>query len=84
MTRRLIVLIFLISGMAALTYEVVWVRLLTLTFGTTTYAVSTVLFSFMSGLALGSYLAGRIADPKHFGDEDWHCWDENQDNVDCE
>lgn len=29
-------------------------------------------------------LAGRVADPNHFGDQDWHCWDENQDDVDCE
>jgi len=55
-------LIFLISGMAALTYEVVWVRMLSLIFGTTTFAVSTVLFAFMAGQALGSYFFGKIID----------------------
>ncbi len=60
--RNLIILIFLLSGMAGLVYEVVWVRLLTLIFGTSTYAVSTVLFSFMLGLALGSYLLGKKID----------------------
>ncbi len=62
MKRNIIVLIFLISGMAALTYEVVWVRMLSLIFGTTTFAVSTVLFAFMAGLALGSYFFGKIID----------------------
>lgn len=26
---------------------------------------------------------GRIKDANHFGDSDWHCWDANQDDVDC-
>ena len=33
--------------------------MLTLVFGSTTLAVSTVLTAFMGGLGLGSYLAGR-------------------------
>lgn len=37
-------------------------RLLSLTFGVTIYAVSTVVAAFMGGLALGSYLGGRWAD----------------------
>ncbi|MGQ9697222.1 MAG: fused MFS/spermidine synthase [Armatimonadota bacterium] len=43
-------------------YEVVWARMLVLIFGATVLGVSTVLATFMGGLALGSYLAGRIAD----------------------
>lgn len=27
---------------------------------------------------------GRVKDPKHFGDSDWHCWDENLQDVVCE
>src|SRR5687767_10455160 len=38
-----------------------WLRLLALVFGVTVYAASTVLASFMGGLAIGSYAAGRIA-----------------------
>ena len=38
-----------------------WLRLLALVFGVTVYAASTVLASFMSGLALGSFAAGRVA-----------------------
>ncbi len=62
MKRKILVAIFLVSGMAGLVYEVVWVRMLTLVFGATTYAVSTVLFSFMAGLALGSYFFGKKID----------------------
>lgn len=53
---------FFFSGVAGLVYEVVWVRMLTQIFGNTTYAIATVLSAFMAGLALGSYLFGRIAD----------------------
>lgn len=62
MSRKILIAIFLVSGMASLVYEVVWVRMLTLVFGATTYAVSTVLFSFMAGLALGSYFFGKKID----------------------
>lgn len=48
-----------ISGAAALTYEVVWTRLMVLIFGSTVYAVSTILTAFMAGLALGSYYIGK-------------------------
>lgn len=40
-------------------YQVVWVRELVLVFGATTFAVSTVLTTFMGGLALGSFYFGR-------------------------
>jgi len=53
---------FFFSGMASLIYQVLWVRQLGLVFGNTLYSVSTVLAVFMAGLALGSYLFGRLAD----------------------
>ena len=52
---------FVLSGITGLIYEVLWARMLGLVFGATTLAVSTVLASFMGGLALGSALAGRMA-----------------------
>ena len=55
-------LCFFFSGAAGLIYEVVWTRMLTQIFGNTTYAIATVLAAFMAGLAVGSYLFGRIAD----------------------
>jgi spermidine synthase len=53
--------LFFASGACALIYQVMWLRMLALVFGVTVYAASTVLASFMAGLALGSYGAGRIA-----------------------
>ncbi|MGE4605172.1 MAG: fused MFS/spermidine synthase [Myxococcota bacterium] len=49
------------SGFAGLLYEVCWIRRATLAFGSTTFAVSTVLAVFFLGLALGGYAFGRIA-----------------------
>ena len=53
-------LVFL-SGASALIYQLLWLRLLGLVFGVTVHAASTVLASFMAGLAIGSYVTGRIA-----------------------
>jgi spermidine synthase len=55
-------ILFFFSGVSALVYQVLWLRLLGLVFGVTTYAASTVWASFMAGLALGSLGAGRVAD----------------------
>ncbi len=52
----------LISGGAALIYEVVWARKLAQFIGITGYAHIAVLTAFMTGLALGSYLIGTRAD----------------------
>lgn len=53
---------FFVSGACGLLYQVVWTRKLVLLFGTTSYAVSTVLSIFFLGLALGSLWGGRLAD----------------------
>ncbi len=58
----LVYLLFFLSGLSSLIYQVVWTRELVLVFGGTTFATSTVLAIFMGGLALGSYLAGRYTD----------------------
>lgn len=54
--------LFFISGITALTYEIVWTRMLTLVFGHTVFSVSVVLAAFMAGLGLGSYLFGYAVD----------------------
>ncbi|MCB9850565.1 MAG: fused MFS/spermidine synthase [Phycisphaerales bacterium] len=57
---RLLVAVFL-SGAAALNYELLWLRKLTLVAGSTQAAISVVLSVYFLGLALGNYLAGRWA-----------------------
>ena len=47
-----------ISGAASLVYELIWIRQLSLVFGGTLYAISAVLCSFMTGLALGAWGIG--------------------------
>lgn len=53
--------LFFFSGAASLVYEIVWARQLTLVFGGSHLAVTTVLAVFMGGLALGSFLLGRAS-----------------------
>lgn len=60
--RTLLLFAFALSGMTALIYEVVWTRPLQLIFGSTVYAVSTMLTTFMVGFALGAFLFRNIAD----------------------
>jgi len=57
----LLVMVFL-AGAASLLYEVLWVRQLGLSFGSTAVASSVMLSAFLGGLALGSWFAGRKAD----------------------
>ncbi|RMH27385.1 MAG: hypothetical protein D6691_06170 [Candidatus Hydrogenedentota bacterium] len=58
----LIALLFFLTGATGLVYQVVWQRYLLSLFGATIYSISTVLAAFMGGLALGSFLFGRVAD----------------------
>jgi spermidine synthase len=60
MRRGPFLVLFAVSGAAALIYEVVWTRLLTLQMGHGVAAASTVLAAFMGGLAIGSAIAGRV------------------------
>jgi predicted membrane-bound spermidine synthase len=54
----------LVSGAAALVYELAWLRLLALAVGNTAYATSCILSIFLGGLALGAYFGGKFADKK--------------------
>ena len=62
MNKKLLLILFGISGMTALIYEMIWIRPLSLVFGTTTYAVSIIVASFILGLAIGSWFAGKFTD----------------------
>ena len=52
--RVIILLCFLLSGVAGLIYEVVWAKYLSLFLGHTAQAHTIVLATFMGGLALGN------------------------------
>ncbi len=52
---------FFLSGIAALTYQVAWERVLYVILGTTTEAVSVVVTAFLLGLGLGSTLGGWLS-----------------------
>jgi spermidine synthase len=54
-------LLFL-SGMAALIYQVLWVRQLSLVVGLEVYAVTVAVSAFFAGLAIGSAMLGRLSD----------------------
>jgi spermidine synthase len=54
--------LFFFSGLSALIYQVLWLRMLGWVFGVTVYAASAVWATFMGGLAVGSLVSGRLAD----------------------
>jgi spermidine synthase len=58
----LLLVLFFGSGACALAYEVVWIRLLSLTFPITVYSLTTVLCAYMAGLALGAAISSRLSD----------------------
>lgn len=55
-------LLFFLSGVCALIYQLLWLRMLGWVFGVTAYAASTVWAMFMTGLAVGGLAAARIGD----------------------
>lgn len=55
-------LLFVLSGVAALIYQVAWFKHLSYFLGNTTYAQSIVLATFMGGLAIGAWIFGKKAD----------------------
>jgi predicted membrane-bound spermidine synthase len=52
---------FLLSGAAAIVFEVAWQRLLVLPSGIGTFSVSVVVAAFMAGLGIGSLLGGLLS-----------------------
>lgn len=51
---------FFVSGFCSILYELIWLRLAMAQFGVTTPLVSIVLSTFMAGLGVGSWAAGRL------------------------
>jgi predicted membrane-bound spermidine synthase len=57
-----LVLLFFVSGIAALIYQVCWQRLLFEAFGVDIESVTIIVSTFMLGLGLGALLGGALAD----------------------
>lgn len=57
----LVTLAFLLSGAAALVYQVTWQRLLALSTGVGAYSIAIIVTAFMVGLGLGSHAGGRLS-----------------------
>ncbi|MEK6300642.1 MAG: fused MFS/spermidine synthase [Acidobacteriota bacterium] len=53
---------FAVSGFVALSYEVIWSRVLALIIGSSVYAFSIMLTTFLIGLAVGASIASRFVD----------------------
>ncbi|MBW1913628.1 MAG: fused MFS/spermidine synthase [Deltaproteobacteria bacterium] len=54
--------LILLSGVSALAYQVVWIRILAQVFGVSAYALTSVLATYLGGLALGAFILGRSID----------------------
>ena len=53
---------FFLSGLAALTYQVAWQRLLFATFGVDIESITIIVATFMLGLGIGALFGGQLAD----------------------
>ena len=59
--RSVIFFLFLVSGFAALTYQIVWQRALFAIYGINVESVTVVVSAFMLGLGLGSVFGGYLS-----------------------
>ncbi len=60
--KALLVLLFALSGVCGLIYEISWSKYLSLFIGSTSYSHMIVLATFMGGLAFGAHYLGKYAD----------------------
>jgi len=61
--RNMLIFIYALSGMAALAYEVLWTRMLSLLFGVSIFGVVVTVSAFMAGLGCGSLLGVKLRCP---------------------
>src|SRR5438105_9488653 len=60
----LLLLVFFVSGISALLYQIVWLKYLGLIFGNTVYAAATLIAVFLGGLGIGAFLFRRTIAPQ--------------------
>ena len=63
LTRAAVLLLFAVSGCAALIYQLVWLEQLTLVIGSSAISLGVLLATFLGGLGLGAWCYGRFASP---------------------
>jgi spermidine synthase len=59
--NRVVYVVIALSGLTALSAEVIWTRILALVFGATTYTFSLILAVFLAGLGIGSSIGSALA-----------------------
>lgn len=59
---KIVTAVMAISGFVALSYEVLWSRVLVFVFTNSVYAFTVILTTFLFGIAFGAYAIGRFAD----------------------
>jgi spermidine synthase len=57
--RGVVLLVFFVSGVSALLYQVAWLKYLSFTFGNTVQAAATLIAIFLAGLGLGGWIFSR-------------------------
>ena len=60
--KQILYLAFFVSGISAIIYEILWIRVLSLAFGAVTIIIASVASLFLLGLCLGSFIGGRFTD----------------------
>src|SRR5690348_13693257 len=60
MIKKIIFVLFFLSGFCALLYQTIWLRLAFAAFGINAQVISVVVSMFMAGLVLGAWLCGRV------------------------
>jgi len=60
--NSLIYILFLLSGVSALAYQIIWQRVLFSTFGVNIDSITIIVSTFMLGLGLGALIGGKLAD----------------------
>jgi spermidine synthase len=64
--RSLIISITFLAGSSVFIYQILWIRMFALVFGTTTIATAVVISVFMTGMGLGSLIIGHRADQSRY------------------
>jgi spermidine synthase len=60
-----LLVVFFVSGLGALVYQIVWMKYLGFVFGNSVYAVSTLIATYLAGLGIGGYLFSRVFRNRH-------------------